>query len=379
VDDGLDARYVRTLLAWDRASAADIVDFDVTGAAATEEFATEGDALPALEALRAECAPGSFLERRLRGHTAYLRARLGEPASDFAAYIDATQAVPTAPIPEAVIDGRRALAEHSLRRAGTSFGPRVEYELEALDGVVSIDSLPAAFRDADAALRPELEQALGHPLELEYDTGFIDDDGWWTYWADTAGGRFRLRFNRRGKASLTDAEVRQFTAHEVLGHFGQVHAYAQRIAAGELPLSAGITTVHTLEQFAFEGVAQTLPLWLRPPEEIDRLLLARIRLTHLCALVEHNAHLMVNSGESPERTAQYMLERLPHYQPERVRADLAARADDPLDRSYRFVYPAAIDTMVSATERLGSGRRRDMLRRLYAGPISHADFVAAAA
>jgi hypothetical protein len=154
-----------------------------------------------------------------------------------------------------------------------------------------------------------------------------------------------------------------------------VHSYARRIEQGELPTSFGITTVHTLEQFTFEGIAQTLPLWLRPPGEIDDLLLARIRLAHYCALVEHNAHLMVNAGEPAGR---YMRERLPHYQPQQIDADLASRANDPLDRTYRFVYPTAIDTMVRATERLDASALRTLLRRLYERPLSHLEFVQAA-
>lgn len=374
--DARDDSYAATLLAWDEVSPDAIVDFDVTDVApARPPFGSEHDALAALDKLRAEHAPDSWVGRRLAGHIAYGRNKLGLERADLPAYIAATQAVPTELFHEADVDERRALAEAALARLGIAVGPRLEHELEAADDVIGIDDLPDAFSAADAALRPELEDALGHPLELDYETGFTRDDGWWTYWADTVEGRFRLRFNRRRRASLTATEVLQFTAHEVLGHFGQVHAYAQRIAAGELPRSFGITTVHTLEQFSFEGVAQTLPLWLRPPEEISDPLLARIRLAHLAALVEHNSHLMVNAGEPIDRCAVYVRERLPWYQPGRIAIDLDARANDPLDRSYRFVYPTAIDTMLRATERLDATGRRNMLRRLYERPMSYCEFV----
>ncbi len=376
----LDVRYASALVAWDQvsreSSGTPIIDFDVAGVEAGEPLLTELHALEILGLLRAEHEPGSFTERRIAGHIAYLRHKLGE-RPDFRPYVQATQGIPAEPMLEEELDHRRALAVDALGAVAIDLGPRVEYELEAVDTVIQIDDLPAAFRAATADMLPRLESALGQPRPLEYDTEFTDDDGWWTYWADTVEGRFRLRFNRRRRSSLTAAEVRQFTAHEVLGHFGQIGAYAARIESGELPRSFGVTTVHTLEQFTFEGVAQTLPLWLDPPERIDELLLARIRLTHYAALVEHNAHLMINGGEPVERCGQYVLDRLPHYQPRQILLELASRSNDPLERSNRFVYPTAMHSMVLATEHLDAAARRDMLRRLYSAPITYEEFVEA--
>jgi hypothetical protein len=376
----LDQRYASFLEAWDQvsreSSGAPIIDFDVAGVEAGEPLVTELHALEVLGLLRDEHPPGSFQQRRLIGHIAYLRHKLGE-RPDFRAYVRDTQGIPADRLPEEQLDHRRTLAAEALGRVGIELGAKVEYELEAADTVIALDDLPTAFRAAADDMLPSLEAALGHALPLEFDTGFTDDDGWWSYWADTEAGRFRLRFNRRHRATLTAAEVRQFAAHEVLGHLGQMTAYAARIEAGELPPSFGITTVHTLEQFTFEGVAQTLPLWLERPDRIDELLLARIRLTHYCALVEHNAHLMINEGEPVERCGRYMLDRLPHYQPRRILLDLAERANDPLERSSRFVYPTAMDAMVTATERLDEHSRQATLRSLYSAPIAYGEFAAA--
>jgi hypothetical protein len=376
----LDTRYASFLKAWDEvsreSSGTEIIDFDVAGVEAGEPLVTELHALEVLGLLREEHEPGSFQGRRIDGHIAYLRHKLGERPG-FRGYVRATQGIPADPMSEDEIGHRRAMAADALGRAGIGLGPQVEYELEAADTAIPMDGLPDAFRAATAGMLPALEDALEHPLPLDFDTEFTDDDGWWTYWADTVDGRFRLRFNRRRRSSLTAAEVRQFTAHEVLGHFGQIAAYAARIAEGALPRSFGVTTLHTLEQFTFEGVAQTLPLWLEPPEQLDDLLLARIRLTHYEALVQHNAHLMINGGEPVERCAHYVLERLPHFQPRSILLDLASRSNDPLERSSRFVYPTSMHTMVLATERLDAGGKRGMLRRLYSAPIAYEEFVSA--
>lgn len=374
---GLAESYVGLLLAWDgltrAAGGPQIVDFDLSGVTPSLEVSDELEVLAALEALAGDAPADDFLGRRLAGHIAYLRHKLGEQTA-LAKYCFDTQGFRAAEFPEAELAYRRELATESLSRFGTAIRPELLEDLQRVDPAVEVESVPRAIRAAVEEMRPTLEAVLGRTLQFDYDVELVEERAYWVYWADSSCGRFRLRFNRWHDSALTQSRIRQFAAHEVLGHFGQIHSYARRVAAGELPATFGVTTLHTLEQFALEGTAQTLPLWLWEPRDIEELLLARVRLAHYMELVRHNAHIMINSGQRIEQCVGYVAERLPHLEIDKVLVDLVGRARNPSLRSYQLAYGVSFDAMVRATEALPARRRASVVRRLYAEPLPYPEF-----
>ena len=71
-----------------------------------------------------------------------------------------------------------------------------------------------------------------------------------------------MRINARN-ASFTEVQARQFALHEVLGHGLQCASYAQQCREQDVPW-VRLTSVHAQQQVLLEGLAQALPLFVRP-------------------------------------------------------------------------------------------------------------------
>ncbi|MDI2132065.1 hypothetical protein [Yinghuangia seranimata] len=281
-----------------------------------------------------------YLRARLRADLAYLGARLGErPELD--AYMRATQGCAAAGWPAEYVEDRRDAARADLDKLGIGWNAATDDMLRALEGPLESAAAPDAIRAAAAELEPAVRALVGTDAPYELTVESTDVDAYWSYWLDGAGQRVRLRINPRN-ARFTRVSARQFALHEVLGHGLQCAAFANRCATDDVPW-VRLLSVHGPTGVLLEGLAQTLPLFAAPD---DDLLAVRVRLDHYQQLVRAELHLAVNSGVPIAACAAHARARVPFWSDRHIADLLADRGTDPRLRSYLWAYPAGFDWFV---------------------------------
>lgn len=365
------------LLGWDRLerrrNRRPVVDFNVSGLAGGRHYRDRHEVLDDLLALQ-ERIGESFTTLRMRAHEAYLRALMGQQLP-FQDYVEATQGVVPSPYSEEEIARRREDLERALAAVGVEFGPRLLGVLARRDESVPRERITRTFRSVFRDARGFAERITGVPLNFALKIAVKQTEEYWDYWVDGTSQRFALTFNglpRRKPLS----ECVQFVYHELLGHCGQICALRQLIAKGALPRSYGITTVHTPEQFLFEGIAQSWPLWAVEPHHDTLLLRARVLLARYRGVVHHNAHIMLNEGIPVERCAEYVVSHLPFVGLPTAFGSLPSRSTDELFRSYQFIYGVSLDRFAEwALGTESADRRHEVLRWCYTGLCGPDDVV----
>ncbi|WP_436786918.1 hypothetical protein, partial [Yinghuangia sp. YIM S10712] len=272
-----------------------IVEFDCHPQARSAEVPAATDRLQVYDALTALAAEVSataepYVAARLAADRAYLGAYLGErPGLD--AYVRATQGCPAAGWPDDYVEHRGDIARAELDRLGIAWDAGTESALRAREEPLDAAEAPGAIRAAAAEFEPRVRKLVGTDAPYELAVERVDVDEYWSYWLDGAGRRVRLRLNVRN-ARFTRVGVRQFALHEVLGHGLQCAAFAHRCAADDVPW-VRLLSVHGPTQVLLEGLAQVMPLFVVPEDDV---LAARVRLDHYLQLVRSELHLAVNSG-----------------------------------------------------------------------------------
>lgn len=127
----------------------------------------------------------------------------------------------------------------------------------------------------------------------------------------------------------------QFELHELLAHALQAANISARCAQEDVPW-VRIFCVHSNQQVLFEGLAQALPLYVAPDDE---LLAARTRLDHYHELVRAELHLAIDAGVPIEDCARHAKARVPYWRNETIADYLSDRGANPLLRSYLWAYP----------------------------------------
>ena len=193
----------------------------------------------------------------------------------------------------------------------------------------------------------------------------VDLDVYWAYWLDGAGSEVRLRINSRN-ASFTEVQARQFALHELLGHGLQCASYAHQCRQHDVPW-VRMTSVHAQQQVLLEGLAQALPLFVRPT---DRPLVARVRLAHYIELVRAKLHLAINEGVSVAECIDLAQAHVPYWTSPAIGDALSDRSVDPLLRSYLWSYPAGIDWFVRLADFAAPEAVSQVICKSYQSPLT---------
>lgn len=320
------------------------------------------DALGALAGeLPADTEP--YVAARLAADRAYLGAGLGERAG-LDAYVRATQGCPAAGWPGDYVEHRGDVARAELDRLGIAWGTGTENALRAREEPLDAGAAPDAIRAATAEFEPRVRKLVGTDAPYELSVERVDVDEYWSYWLDGAGRRVRLRLNARN-ARFTRVGVRQFALHEVLGHGLQCAAFAHRCAAEDVPW-VRLLSVHGPTQVLLEGLAQAMPLFVVPEDDV---LAARVRLDHYLQLVRSELHLAVNSGVPAGTCAAHARSRVPFWTDRHIADLLTDRGADPRLRSYLWAYPAGFDWFIRLAETDGDATT-EVLNAAYRDPLT---------
>jgi hypothetical protein len=348
------------------------VDFDcVPGDTQVDPAGSRLEVYRQITALRsrAEQSGEAVLLRRLGADIAYLGALMGERLP-LSSYVHATQGCDAAGWTNEYVTGRGDAARKGLEQLGLGWGPKTGDDLRQFEGPIDIIDVPEAIREAAIDYEPAVRQAVATdaPYELTIET--TDVDAYWTYWLDGSGQRVRLRLNLRD-AEFSAVGARQFALHEILGHGLQGASFAARCEREDVPW-VRLMSVHAPQQVLLEGLAQAMPLFIIPNDEI---LIARVRLDHYTQLVRAEIHVALNAGSSIDACARHAAERVPWWSDAQISSILTDRGADPLLRSYLWAYPAGFDWFAALANADADVIGR-VLTAAYRDPLSPHDLAA---
>jgi hypothetical protein len=324
------------------------------------------DIYSTLTALSARAADegDEICAEQLRAHLAYLGAVLGErpPLGD---YLTATQGCPAAGWPDEYVTAVGERAHAALADIGILWDATTDSQLRETEGPVDAADAPEMIRAAGIEAEPAV-RALAQtdaPYTLEITTA--DVDAYWSYWLDGTGQNVRLRFNLRN-ATFTEARIRQFALHEILGHALQCASYTATASRTDVRWPR-LLSVHVPYQVLLEGIAQAMPLFVTPD---DTPVTARVRLDHYLQLVRAELHQAINAGARVTECAEHARARVPFWTESTIADALTDRGNDPQLRSYLWAYPAGIDWFVNLADTADTDTVGKVFRAIYAQPLT---------
>jgi hypothetical protein len=222
-----------------------------------------------------------------------------------------------------------------------------------------------------ARVEPAVRAATGADAPYSVKIEVVEVDDYWSYWLDGAGSTARLRFNLR-HARFTDARLRSFAQHELLGHALQCASFAQTAARRDVPWVRTFA-VQTGYQVMLEGLATAMPLFFTPDDEH---VVARVRLAHYLHLVNAELHQALDAGAGVPECIAHARARMPWSTPAEIGDALADRGTDPLLRSYLWSYPAGTDWFVALADSAPAETVGAVLRACYSDPLTPDDLTA---
>jgi hypothetical protein len=345
-----------------------VVDFDchpssADDVTATDRIAVRGqlhDLLVEADA-RPECA---HIADRLGSALAYLDALLGarQPLDD---YVQATQGCPVVGWTDDYVDGVRTTAVEALAGLGVTWGSDSAEALKQVEKPVDPSDAADVIQKYASDLEDDVRRLADTDAPFSLSVEHVDLDVYWAYWLDGAGSDVRMRINSRN-ASFTEVQARQFALHEVLGHGLQCASLAQECQRDDVPW-VRITSVHAQQQVLFEGLAQALPLFVQPT---DQLLTARVRLAHYVELVRAQLHIAINDGTPIADCIAFAKSHVPFWSDRAIADMLSDRGADPLLRSYLWSYPAGIDWFVRLADTAPRSDATAIIRAAYRTPLT---------
>ncbi|WP_020578918.1 hypothetical protein [Actinopolymorpha alba] len=315
---------------------------------------------------RAAAAGATRLVARVNADIAYLRALLGErpPLAD---YVRATQGCSATGWADTYITACGDTARAALADIGIGWGPHTDKELREVEGPIAVEDAPDAIREAVTEHETAVRRVTGTDASFQLTIESTNIDSYWSYWLDGAGDRVRLRLNLQ-QATFTKVAARQFALHEVLGHGLQGASWHARCTFEDVPW-VRLMSVHANQQVLLEGLAQAMPLFVTPD---DQLLTTRVRLDHYTQLVRGELHLAWNSGATIDECAQQARERVPYWTDAQVSDFLTDRSVNPQLRTYLWAYPAGFDWFANLAV-ADHDTIQTVLRASYSEPLSPDD------
>ncbi|WP_281689915.1 hypothetical protein [Pseudonocardia thermophila] len=360
------------LRAWNRyeigRGAPPVVDFDCypEGAGDVQAASSRVAVRTELAALQSEARGSGAVEidERLGASIAYLDALLGArlPLDE---YVRVTQGCDARGWSDEYLESVRSVAVGELERLGVPWNAETGNALKAVEGPIADADAAAVIQKYARDMEDDVRRLADTDAPFTVTVEHVDLDVYWAYWLDGAGSEVRLRINSRN-ASFTEVQARQFALHELLGHGLQCASYAQQCRQGDVPW-VRMTSVHAQQQVLLEGLAQALPLFVRPT---DQLLVARVRLAHYTELAKAKVYLAINNGTGVPECVDLARSLVPFWSEAAIGDMLTDRSVDPLLRSYLWAYPAGIDWFVRLADTAPLETSARVIRESYRAPLT---------
>ena len=354
--------------------AGSILDFDYCPAELSDSatpYTTRIQALDTLIALRDELrsaeptmfANYEFLSDKLLGSETYLRALMGEHFS-FATYIRNILGVSTEPLTEVEIAELRDAAQTELAKFDIAWDASALEKYESRFAWDDVAQFALDLRQHAKYWVNKVRSELELTTEPNYTIEEAHEDAYWWNWIDGSVGQpIRLRVNTHPRIHLKKGSEISLAAHEIAGHAVHILELDASRRAGRVDAAAMNTTVHTLELFQMEGVAQSV-LWLLVEDEATDILKAysAVSMYHMALLQQ--AHIELEAGASITQTLRKIAAQSPLLKEETILSDLRDRCRHPMYRALMFVYYPSYKTFLCASHLSAAGKRM-FLREMY--------------
>lgn len=337
-----------------------VVDFDMApralhGRAGDEPYPDRWAALVALGDLRAQVAGAeglanrAFLQAKLAGADAYLRALLGERAP-FDDYLAATMGLrPRRADREALATEAEALAGEfaSFEVPWASEGREV---FRARFGRRDLTTLEADLRGAADELVARLRARLPEVPAPEFRVEAAHVDAYWSNWIDgSVEDGVLLQVNTHPRIEYQRFSHQALAAHEISGH--ACHVAGLRSSGPEAldPCTLNLA-VHSCEAFQMEGLAQAMLQLLVPASELADELRLLERYRAYTGTRMNEAQLDLEAGAPIDMVSEGLQRSVPLSKPLGMLSSLRDRSTNPLFRSYIHVYPPSRALFLSALD-----------------------------
>jgi len=373
LNDNADQKVIALLWAWHRFEKRNggpsVIDFALTPPKGRVNVHSRLDVLRQIEGILSESSD-QLTRERLAAHATFLRVLMGQQYN-FADYLSLTQGLPVHEFSQDYLDMCQSRLKDALSLLTVAWDRDIKKALMKRDRLIPKHLLVRYFRKRLVASVPVLSEYLGIRLHCPVTFKFVEVDEYWGYWVDGNWRRFRMRFNHVG-SGLGESECEQFLHHELLAHCCQLSSWREAITNNSLRVICGTTTVHTPEQFIFEGLAQTMPLFLETSQE-GSVLSARIFLSHFTSLVLNNVHVKINSGCTLEDCITYVRKWLPTMSDGTIVSECMSRTLNSLFRSYQYVYGYSFDYFFRLSLVLTRAEQMNLLKKVFTEYLTYAD------
>jgi hypothetical protein len=348
-----------------------VIDFDLAPAYyKAQAFDNRLEVRDALGRLLTDIPSGhTFLKSRVAASITFTSALLGEPIP-FDDYIQRTLGMVPEPVPQPIVVAQRDRILCLLDDADIPFEP------DGIPGFARrfhIDSLKiiAAMSEAIKVALTRTCAFLGIDSKPLVDVRFVESHAYWKSWTEGRLGEMTtVQFNTTPRRPYLRGDSDLLAFHEVGGHALQMELWRTRIASGTLHAAYGVTVVHGPEQFLAEGLAQILTDAIFEDQQLSTDVRWSREYERYLLYVYQYVHIQVNNGGSVPAAIKYVRENAPFENEATIEVELLGRRNDPLLRTYQFVYASSACYFVEVLKRLGRESFRSLLKQLYPEPLS---------
>jgi hypothetical protein len=355
-----------------------IIDFDLTTVDGSASFTSRPEILDALTNLQDQFGDGEegeFLRSRVIGSIYYLRALMDEKIP-FPEYIRSTLGICPEPFSDEEIEKSRQAAIRLLAECSAtsslSMTARNREQFQRVFYLTDQNAIRNGIIDGkNEWLRRLFIAGVPFRGEISLSVEFREVDAYWSNWiSGSALNGITLQINLHPRKRYDLGKPLSLCLHEICGHAVQMTIWQDLITKGKMNPACGITTVHSPEVFAAEGLGQTVAdllnlNWTFPIE----FLLSRALQYH-SLLVLHNAHLKIYAGESDDSILDYACDNLPFSDPENLESEIQDRRDNPLFRTYQLSYSASESKIRSLVAKKSPAQIRSFFVEMYTRPMT---------
>jgi hypothetical protein len=352
-----------------------VIDFDLAELSQPKYFANRLDVLECLYGIlsknnfRDDSDDDVYIRAKLEASSYYLRALMGEQIA-FEEYVEKTMGVK----PTLFSDDEIKIIKDKIDAHFDNFNLRYEPSfLDKYNELFSLQDLTSVQSQIDSNKEKWLSRLSQYvelvdmpPLRVVY----VSKDAFWHNWIQgNATDGILLQINTNPRVTFQQGEPTLLALHEIFGHAVQMSIWLNRIRQGILSSEMGIVTVHTPEMFQTEGLAQALIDWLANENELPATaVLSRWMRTHRL-MVYNNAHVRLAHGEPIVEVFSYVSTQLPFASETAILGELKDRGNDPLVRTYRYIYGMSEKFFSGLNLHLAPSKKKEVLKKLYERPL----------
>lgn len=304
-----------------------------------------------------------FILAKLIASQYYLRALLKETIS-FDEYVYGTMGLKPKLIPSAVLNDHLKIVIDAFKKISYQYN-KADLERYEEENRLSRDQIEASFKAFRDKVLPKFINWLDLKIDLKYRVEFVDIDAYWMNWISTdERGEILLRYNLNERQKWFKGSTEYLVFHEICAHAVQTLSWKQEIAEGRLNPFIGLTTVFSQEQFLLEGIAESL-FYFYPSNPFSNYGLVSLYTDHLSWLVMNNAHIMANQGGVFDEIIQFVQSYFPTWKEKVISKNLKERTEDPLFRTYQYIYGIALFYHKAIASQLTKEQKREYVLDIY--------------